>query len=232
MNFSDTTVIIPTLNEEKNIPKLIGYLDGLYPNIWIIVSDDGSKDKTKFEVKKISKRNRHVKFYDRTNRKVHGLTISIIDAARYVKTRYIVVMDADFQHPPEKVREVVEALRNSSDVVIASREGKIEGWPFYRKVLSKTAILLGRIRLTNRNFKYMDFGGGFFGIRTKFFQNIIKRKEKKFEPKGYKVMFDMLKYAPKNAKVSEIPYQFGLRKAGESKLNKKHVYYYFRSLLK
>lgn len=232
MDFNDTTVIIPTLNEGKNIAKLIGFLEGLYPNIWVIVSDDGSKDKTQEEVRKISRRNRHIKVYDRGHKMVHGLTVSVTDAVKRIKTRYIVVMDADFQHPPEKVGELVETLRKGFDVVIASRQAIKEGWPLSRKIISKTATMMGRLRLIGRSFSKMDFGGGFFGVRTKFFQKRLSEHEKAFEPRGYKVMFDMLKHAPKNAKVTEIPYTFGIRQHGKSKLNKKIMYYYLRSLVK
>jgi len=232
MDFNDTTVIIPTLNEEKNIARLIGFLEGLYPNLWVIVSDDGSRDRTQEEVRKISRRNRHIKVYDRGNKMVHGLTVSVTDAAKRVKTRYIVVMDADFQHPPEKVGEIVETLRKGFDVVIASRAAIKEGWPLSRKIISKAATLMGRARLIGRSYSKMDFGGGFFGVRTKFFQKRISENGNGFEPRGYKVMFDMLKHAPKNSKVAEVPYTFGIRKAGKSKLSKKVVYYYLRSLVK
>jgi dolichol-phosphate mannosyltransferase len=232
MDFNDTTVIIPTLNEEKNIARLIGYLEGLYPNLWVIVSDDGSKDKTQEEVRKISRRNRHIKVYDRGSKTVHGLTVSVTDAVKRIKTRYIVVMDADFQHPPEKVGELVETLRKGYDVVIASRQAIKEGWPLSRKIISKTATMMGRVRLIGRSYSRMDFGGGFFGVRTKFFQKRLSEHEGAFEGRGYKVMFDMLKHAPKNAKVTEIPYTFGIRQHGKSKLSKKIMYYYLRSLVK
>lgn len=44
MSYEDTTVVIPTLNEESNIKKLITILLKEYPGINIIVSDDGSRD--------------------------------------------------------------------------------------------------------------------------------------------------------------------------------------------
>jgi len=54
----------------------------------------------------------------------------------------------------------------------------------------------------------------------------------KYELAGYKVLFDTLKYLPKNTKVYQLKYDFGLREAGASKINYRHVLYYFRSLFK
>ena len=47
--YSDLTVIIPTLNEEGNISSIIRELAKRYAGVHVIVSDDGSTDKTKKE---------------------------------------------------------------------------------------------------------------------------------------------------------------------------------------
>ena len=54
MDYSNTTVVIPTLNEEKNIEKELKLIETLYPGIHVIVADDGSKDKTQEIVKKFN----------------------------------------------------------------------------------------------------------------------------------------------------------------------------------
>ena len=52
----DSTIIIPTFNEEGNIGRLITKLMELYPSISIIVSDDESTDATELEVTKIKEK--------------------------------------------------------------------------------------------------------------------------------------------------------------------------------
>ena len=50
--YKDVTIVIPTLNEEKNIEKLITLLKKTYKGITVIVVDDGSKDNTQIVTKK------------------------------------------------------------------------------------------------------------------------------------------------------------------------------------
>ena len=60
-NYFDTTIIIPTFNEEPNISELLNLIEKLYKNISIIISDDGSRDKTQEIVIKYSKKNKKIK---------------------------------------------------------------------------------------------------------------------------------------------------------------------------
>lgn len=220
--YRDTTIIIPTLNEENSILKLIKTLKRLYPKAKIIVADDGSKDKTREMVKK------HARLLDRSEKKIHGLSASILDAVKLVKSKYVVVMDADLQHPPKKVKQIIENLRSSYDVVVGNRE-KIEGnWAFNRKLMSKTATLLGQIRLM-RKFECKDILSGFFGIKTNIIRNI---KKEKFELKGFKILFDILKAVPKETKLIEVPYVFKIRSKDESKIRNRHAFIFLRSLFK
>jgi len=230
MNYADTTIIIPTLNEERNISELIDELVNSYKNINIIVSDDKSKDKTQQIVKAFHKRNKNVNLLDRSKEKIHGLTASVIDAVKIVKTEFIVVMDGDMQHPPEKVKEIINKLRQGSDIVIGVRKEVYFG-NLFRFFMSKTAVILGQLRLLLRGIVCHDVVSGFFGVKTTLFQSKLKYS-KKFEKKGYKVLFDLLKLVSSKTKIKEVKYSFGARKSGQSKINRRHVLIYFKSLFK
>ncbi len=219
----DLTVIIPTLNEEKNIAKVIKRLS---KNIKVIVADDGSKDATQEVVKKF----KNVVFLDRSKERVKGLTASIIDAVKIVKTKYVVVIDGDMQHPPEKVDDVYQKLK-SVDVVVATRKSKV-GWSLKRKFISKVAIILAKMRLFGKGVKCKDPVSGFFGIKTRLFKKILKNYEEKFEKPGFKVLFDILKYCQSGVSIGEIYYNFGLRRGGESKIGSKQYLTFVRSLFK
>ena len=231
MDYSDTTVIIPTLNEERNIAELLEDLISYYNGITIIVSDDGSKDRTQGIVRLYHKKNKKIILLDRSEKNIHGLTVSVIDAAKKVKTRFIVVMDGDMQHPPEKVKEIIKKLRFGSDIVIGVRK-KVYFGSLFRLCMSKIAVILGQLRLLLQGIKCNDVVSGFFGVRTKLFQEKIKKYENRFEKEGYKVLFDLLKLMNNRAKICEISYIFGNRKRGQSKINRKHVFIYLRSLFK
>ncbi len=225
-NYAEVTVVIPTLNEEKNIEKLVTLIKRTYKGIQIIVVDDGSKDKTKEVAKKAG-----AKVIDRTNKQIHGLCISVIEGIQHTTTAYAMVMDGDMQHPYEKIAEITEKLKHC-EVVVGTREQVLSDWPFHRRMMSKLAILLGHLRLFISGVYCKDIVSGFFGIHTKLFKEVIAKKYDKYELRGYKVLFDTLKYLPNGTKVYQLKYDFGLRSEGVSKINYKHVLYYFRSLLK
>ncbi len=229
-DYSNTTIIIPTLNETENIGQLLNKLTELYPEINIIVADDGSKDGTQQIVKNlsISKNNlsTNLVLLDRRNEKIKGLCASVIDASRAVTTPNLVVMDGDLQHPPEKVGELITALNNHS-LVIGTRNKIKEPWSMHRKSLSVIATKLAKLRAD-----YNDPMSGFFAVKTELINEILNKHEHKFEKTGYKVLFDMLKYLPKDTGVAEVNYDFLLRDKGKSKIGSKQILSFLRSLFK
>lgn len=231
LSSEDLTIILPTLNEEANIKDLLGYLTSYYKNASIIVTDDGSIDKTKEIVMSFKKQK--VSFLDRKDEKEHGLCISILEAIGLVKTKYFIVMDADGQHPPEKIEEILNSLRLGNRFVLASRV-KIEGrWSLQRKIISYLATLLGKLSLLIRN-KYMNYDilTGFFGSETTFWNLIAFDKDNilRFRSKGYKLVFDFLKILSKRVKIGEVYYKFNSRRGGASKINFKIYIEYLKSI--
>ena len=226
-DYSDITIIIPTLNEEKNILELINLIEYFYKNINIIVSDDGSTDRTQEIIKGYSKKNKKIKLLDRSKKAIHGLTASVVDASNQVKTEYIVVMDGDLQHPPEKIKDIVKELRNGNDLVVGARS-RVFNWFINRKIISKIAAFLGKLRLLLNGVTCDDILSGFFGIKTKLMRSIDKNK---FEMQGYKILFDILKNIDKNKKIKNIYYDFGMRKRDHSKIGLKQIISFLRALL-
>lgn len=216
---SDFTIIIPTLNEYKNILLITSKLLKMYPNISIIVADDGSTDGTREEVKMISKKNRSIRLLDRETKSVHGLSASVLDAVLMVRTKYLIVMDADMQHPPDKVSEMMESLK-SYDLVVGVRT-HVKNWGIYRKTVSKSIAYFSYAIMTIRGKRTCnDIMSGFFGIDTKLFQFIILKRRSAFIGRSYKVLLDLLKLLDRNIKIKEVYYSsFNPRRYGKSKAN-------------
>lgn len=228
MNYQDTTVIIPTLNEAENIGYLIAKLTYKYPDIKVIVVDDGSIDRTK----EISGSMHSCTVLDRTNEKIHGLTISVLDGIKTVDTKYCVVMDADGQHPANTIGDLINCLRNGADVVVGTREDN-NNMGFTRKLISRGAVYLGQLSLSLRWAPAcQDVVSGFFGIRRDIAVHQIIHDYDKFTLEGYKVLFDLLRVLPNTLTVDEVYYNFGTRKHGHSKMGLKHIKLYFMSLLR
>lgn len=232
MDFKDFTIIIPTLNEEENIGDLVTFLIKKYSGIQVIVCDDGSKDKTKEIVEALSQENKNVKLLKSDNDNIHGICRRVTEGTKEVKTKYLIVMDADFQHPPEKIKEIAKNLEKGYELVIGTRK-KVENWRFDRKLMSCVATWLGKIVLFLKRKKIpRDILSGFFGIKTEIFKWAIEIYPQKFELPGYKVLFDLLKILPNDIKIKEVYYIFGQRKRGQSKIKTKHIILFLKSLLK
>ncbi len=220
-SYSDITIILPTLNEQRNISSILEDIILRYRDCHIIIADDGSQDGTKDAVKSIGCEN--LVFLDRSREPIHGLTASVLNAIELVGTKYVIVMDADGQHPCSKIEEIVNILRLGDGFVIASRIEVEKKWPFLRKTISYLGTSLGKTSLLLRGKNYLSYDilGGYFGCDLEVLNNQISNifEEKNFRLKGYKILFDILKAAPAEMKIEEIYYKFKTRCAEVSKIN-------------
>mgnify|MGYP000294838887 FL=1 len=114
----DTLIIIPAFNEENGIDDVLRGLEAIDGNVEILVIDDGSSDKTLEIVKQHQVH--HVSHPINL-----GCGAALQTAFRYAKTngyQYIVQFDADGQHHPDDLRQLIEEMRKGTDdVVIGSR---------------------------------------------------------------------------------------------------------------
>ncbi|MGC8586419.1 MAG: glycosyltransferase [Candidatus Micrarchaeia archaeon] len=216
-DYSDLTLIIPTFNEVGNVRAITKLIKKMYKNAKIIFADDGSTDGTREAIITLSKMYKGVSLLDRSNEKVHGLAISVMSAAMLADTKYIIVIDADMQHPLSKIKPIYKKLK-TNDIVIGVRS-YVREWGWYRRVISKgmafLAFLIFKIR---RKHTCNDMMSGFFGIKASVFKEIIKKNWHSFVGTGYKVLLDILRLGDKSLKIGEVKYNtFHPRKSGKSK---------------
>jgi dolichol-phosphate mannosyltransferase len=217
--YNDFTVILPTLNEQDNIQILISNILRHYKGIRIVVVDDGSSDKTREYVLEFCKNHSGIRLLDRARLgRKRGLTASVVDAIAASNTRYVIVMDADMQHPYAKLKEIAELLKEKKELVVGVRT-RTSNWKFYRKVISKALIGIGYVVLTAKNEERCnDIFSGFFGVDRKLFMRVYTQNKKRFVPEGFKVLYDMLKCLDHNSiSIAEVPYVFINRKKDKSK---------------
>lgn len=140
------SIILPAYNEAKNllllIPVLISYAEK-YEDYEIIVIDDGSTDDSLNILKSMNA----------SNPKIHYLSLSrnfghqnaLRAGLDHAQGNCILTMDADFQHPPEIIPEMVEIWQNGYDIVITKRETDPK-LPIFKRISSKVYYqLLNRI---------------------------------------------------------------------------------------
>ena len=227
---NSSTVILPTLNEAENIKQVISGLLEECPDSEIIVADDGSVDGTDVIVRRMSKTERRIIFLDRKNRKEHGLTASVIDAVLIAKKGKIVVMDADLQHPVNKVNDLFDRLEDS-DIVIGVRSS-VKNWSIGRMIISRGMESAAYYCFKMRGKRTCsDMMSGFFAMRSSIFKRIILENREMFIGRGYKILLDILRLSPPDIRISEVRYSaFHMRKKGRSKFGFRHVIYTLTSL--
>jgi len=212
------TVVLPTYNEVENISNIVKELFRLYPGISISVIDDGSTDGTVEAVLALQKEHGCLTLMrrDPSNK---GLTASLMEGISSVKTEFYIVMDADFQHPPASVGDLMSKVSEGADLVVGVRVNK-EPLTISRRIASTGANKLAAFYLwMRRQPRSRDLMSGFFGGRAETARRIISKYGNKFERKGFKVLFDLLKHVPRDIRLEEAQFIFGERAGGESKLN-------------
>lgn len=235
------SIIIPTYNESDNILKLIDKIkENLNPSVFteIIVVDDNSPDGTGeivksyikndsvYQERKTSSESRNIYSLKVIIRKgKNGLITAILEGVKSSKGDYVLIMDADFSHPPEIIPNMVEKiLANSNSIVIASRyieTGGIIGWPFRRRIISKCAAIIAKIGLRVDN--VTDPMSGFFIVPRSLLEQL------QIDTKGYKLLLEIL-VKTKNLPIHEIPYTFTDRKSGKSKMGFNVIFDYIGSV--
>lgn len=143
------SIIVPTYNERENLEELFERIAKALERkeFEIIVVDDDSPDRTWEKAEELAKEY-PMKVIRRTNER--GLSSAVIRGFEEARGEIFVVMDADLQHPPEVIPELIKAIENGADIAIASRYvrgGKVENWYWWRKLISRGAIMIGRVAL-------------------------------------------------------------------------------------
>ncbi len=230
---SEVGIILPTYGEAENISKLIDDIEGLKLNASILVIDDSSPDGTAEIVQEKQKKYPNIKLYVRP--KKTGLGTAITDGFKIFLSakeppKYVFTMDADYSHNPQDIPQLLATMRECDcGIVIGSRYvkgGRIAGWPFTRKVISKTANFIARASL---GLKLKDCTSGYRCYSTKFLKEAIGN----LHSHTYEIQIETVRQAAlRNFNVKETPILFVNRKRGKSKLSGTEIKSYLSYTMK
>lgn len=168
------SLVISAYNEEGNVAALHQALVSELSKIKnvafeILFVDDGSADHTLFEIKKLQEKDKRVKIVQL--KRNFGHEIAMTAGMDYAKGDAVIFMDADLQHPPMYVPQMVQAWLKGAEIVLTKRLDNAATSPFYKfcaksfywilNLLSDTKIAesMPDFRLIDR--KYVDFLKGF-----------------------------------------------------------------------
>lgn len=220
-------LVVPTLNEAGNIDEVLSKVTEVLRDTRflyeIIVVDDGSTDGTVDKVLAWSKRDARIRLLSRTAER--GLAGAVLYGWRNSSAGLLGVMDADLQHPPQLLPELLKQLEYS-DIAIASRYAKeegVKGWNPIRAAVSRLSTLAAIPLISKKNLQVTDPMSGFFLLHRRCIEGLS------FQTTGFKLLLEVL-VRGHIRKVREIPYHFGLRHAGRSKASAAVAFHYLSLL--
>jgi polyisoprenyl-phosphate glycosyltransferase len=131
------SIVIPAFNEAENLPVLLEKLTEVmtpYPSYELLFVDDGSKDGTYPMLKHLASQNLHVRFLSFSRNFGHQMALRA--GLEHAKGDCVISMDADMQHPPELLPELIARWQEGYDIVYTVREPD-PTLGFVKKVTSK-----------------------------------------------------------------------------------------------
>lgn len=213
------SLVIPTFNESANVVELLTQLAAALPERMAceVIFVDDSTDDTPAVITEAARHSRLTVSVRHREVPEGGLGGAVAMGLRAATAPWIVVMDADLQHPPTVVPELVSAgERAGADLVVAtryagggSREGLDGG---FRKFASGGSTFLAKTMFRRQLRDVSDPMSGFFAVRAASLDADVLR------PLGYKILLELIVRC-RLRRVMEVPYQFRDRFAGESKAN-------------
>lgn len=211
------SLVFPTYNEAESLPVILPVVAKALAGIphEIIVVDDDSPDRTWEVVQKLTTEYPELRVIRRIGRR--GLSSAVIEGWLSAKGDVLAVADADGQHDLSLLPKLYEAVLQNRGMAIGSRYiegGSVGQWDERRHTLSRIATSMA-IRLCRVAVK--DPMSGFFAVDRDLFQTTFPS----LNPKGFKILLDVLVHVPRETPVQEIPFTFGKRVKGESKLSRR-----------
>lgn len=213
----ELSLVIPTYNERENIShiitQLVSLLDQSIPGQYeLIVVDDNSPDYTWKLALELTPAYPQLKVMCRTHER--GLSSAVIRGWQVARGKVLGVIDADLQHPPGILLELIQKIQGGADLAVASRHvdgGGVSEWNLVRRLLSRGAQILGLIVLPTVVGQVSDPMSGYFMVRREAIAGPV------LSPVGYKILLEVIGRGQVKD-IAEVGYVFQERQEGESKV--------------
>ena len=214
-----TLIILPTVNERENLPRVAQKLLSLPVGVDVLVVDGNSSDGTGKIADELAAK--HPQIHVLHEQKKNGLGRAYISGFKWALERgyeFIFEMDCDFSHNPDDIPMFLEAAKNQdADLVLGSRYSggvRVVNWPLKRLMLSRSAGIYVRI-VTGMLFT--DPTGGYKCFRRRALQAINLDE---VQSNGYSFQIELThKLWRQGYKIVEVPIIFTDRAEGHSKMS-------------
>ena len=170
MNNKVVSIVISAYNEEENIDKLYTELNKVIKDIKgisfeLIFVNDGSTDNTLNIIKNLQKKDKNIEIVNFVRN--YGHEIAMTAGMDYAKGDAVIFMDADLQHPPIYIAEMIKKWQNGADIVLTKRinnQGTSKFYKFCASLFYKILNFLSDIKIPEKtpdfrliDRKYIDF---------------------------------------------------------------------------
>jgi dolichol-phosphate mannosyltransferase len=212
----ELSVVVPTFNERDNVIALFRKLKAaLAGRAWeVIYVDDNSPDGTWDVVRALAREDSRVRCIRRIGRR--GLSGACIEGILASSAPCAAVIDADLQHDETQLPKMLALLQGGeADLVVGSRYIEGGSADSFDKQRAGASMLATQVAKRVLRVEIADPMSGFFMIRRDRFEQLAPQ----LSTQGFKILLDIVATARGSLRIKEIPYTFGSRVHGESKLD-------------
>jgi dolichol-phosphate mannosyltransferase len=210
------SVVVPTFNERDNVTKLFRKLEATLGDVaWeVIFVDDNSPDGTWDVVRGLARQDSRVRCIRRIGRR--GLSGACIEGILASSAPSAAVMDADLQHDETQLPKMLALLQSgAAELVVGSRYVAGGSADSFDKQRAGASALATEVAKRVLRVRIADPMSGFFMIRRDCFEQLAPR----LSTQGFKILLDIVATARGELRTVEVPYSFGSRLHGQSKLD-------------
>lgn len=209
----EISVVSPTFNEAENVERLMLTISDVLRGVTheIIIVDDDSPDQTWRVAQDLARKYTTVRVLRRqASRSLAG---SVIAGFEIAAGDAVACIDADLQHDAKILPKMLAALRAGADLAVGCRYmpgGGTANWNWVRRMQSWTATRMAQAYL---GVTLRDPMSGYFLMWRKDFLRIRRQ----LSAQGFKILIEIAACLHPQ-RIAEVPYVFGPRLAGASKL--------------
>ena len=217
-------IIIPTLNEEKNISKIafsILSLNKLFLSILFV--DDNSSDRSQEEIIKLKNKYKNIFYIFRKKKGIGSAHKDGIKWAFKKEYQFCVTIDADGTHNPfmiNKMLNVILKKKKNYDIINTNRflrKNSLSDWPIIRRYITIIRYTLVKIFLKTK----LDSSGGFrlYNLKNISFKHFFYSRDKNY----FYLIESMFYFEKLGYKILELPIKLKFRNFGNSKMRISHI---------
>lgn len=138
---SKLSIIVPCYNEENSIKSFYNEFMNIYTEYLdayayeLIFVNDGSKDNTLNNIKKLSQTDNNIKFISFSRN--FGKESALYAGLSYCTGDFVAIMDADLQDPPSLLPDMIDLIQESDYDIVATRRVTRKGEPIIRSFFAR-----------------------------------------------------------------------------------------------